>query len=196
MRQLHFLTLSVILGLPHLNFFSFLLSSRYLSFDWWVTHDASATCLTEFAVALHIAERLPASLLIELILNRVVLESLVRRSLKVVGKGLQWGLQIVSVLNLGARVFIHRVVVIGEKVGQVAVVLVEDILRVSWLEHKPSLDPHKLLADGLVSLEEDRVSLLVAHKSLRCELNSKELFTEKAVYDASIRQISTQDEHH
>ena len=80
--------------------------------------------MTEFAVALHVTERLPASLLIELILNRVVLESLVRRSLEIVGKGLQWGLQIVSVLNLGARVFIHRVVVVREKVGQVAVVLV------------------------------------------------------------------------
>ena len=172
MWQFYFLTLSVILRLSHLNFFSFFLS-RYLSFDWRVTHDTSPTCLTEFTIALHIAERLPASLLIELILNRVVFEGLVRRSLKVVCEGLQWGLQIVTVLNLSARVFIHRVVVVCEKVGQVTVVLVEGILRVAWLEHKPSLDPHELLADGLVGLEEDRVSLLIADKSIRCKLDSK-----------------------
>ena len=85
---------------------------------------------------------------------------------------------------------------IREKVGQVTVVLVEDILRVSRLEHKPSLDSHELLADGLVSLEEDRVSLLVADKRICCKLNSKQFFAKKAVYDTSIRQISTQDEHY
>lgn len=115
MRQFHFLTLSVILGLSHLNFFGFVLR-RCLCFDWRVTHNAGPTCLTEFTIALHITERLPTSLLIELILNRVVLEGFVRGSLKVVCEGLQWGLQIVAVLHLSARVFIHRVVVIREEV--------------------------------------------------------------------------------
>jgi len=57
--------------------------------------------------------------------------------------------------------------VVLEQVRQVAVVVLEDVLRVLGLEDKPRLNFHELLADGLVCLGKDREPFLIADESAR-----------------------------
>jgi len=147
-------------------------------------------------MALDVLEGFFARLLIKLILDRVMLERLVGRSLKVVCEWLKWRLQVVAVLDLPSRVLVNVIVMVREKEGHVAVVLVQGILRVPGLQDEARLNAHELLADGLVRFGQDGVPLLIADESICGELHSVELFSIESVNDLSIGQVGPEHQHH
>jgi len=76
---------------------------------------------------LHVSKSLGTRLLIQLILDLIVLECLVSCGFQVIGERLQWRLQIVAVSHFRLCVLGHLSIVIDEEVGQVCVVLVENV---------------------------------------------------------------------
>ena len=76
---------------------------------------------------LHVSKSLGTRLLIQLILDLIMLECLVSCGFQVIGERLQWRLQIVAVAHFRLCVLGHLSIVIDEEVGQVCVVLVENV---------------------------------------------------------------------
>lgn len=97
-----------------------------------------------------VEERLVEALLVDVVLDLVVLEHLVRGRLEVVGQGLQRRLQVVPVGDLDAVVFVQLVVGL-EQVAEVLVVALERVVGVSRSDDHAHLLPHEG-ADALLVL--------------------------------------------
>ena len=116
---------------------------------------------------LDVSECLGTRLLIELILDRVILKSLVSGSFQIVSKGLQRGLQVVPVLYLLFEIIGHLRVMVNKEMRQVGVVFVVCVCWVTGLKHESSLHLHELLAYGLVHFRKHWESFLVGQESIR-----------------------------
>ena len=72
--------------------------------------------------------------------------------------------------------------------------LVQCILRVPWLQHKPRLNAHELLDDGLVRLGQDWVPLLIVNECIDWQLHAVQFLTVESVYDSTVGQVGFEDE--
>ena len=99
----------------HNNFILVVSQQRvYLFLSWFLV-------LKEPAVPLLVLERLEHRLLVDLVLDHVVLESLVSGTLQVVCQRLQWRLQVVAVAHFHLLLFV-QLVMLAEEEAKVLVI--------------------------------------------------------------------------
>ena len=84
---------------------------------------------------------------------------------------------------------------IGEEVGQIAVVFVEDILWVFRLQYESNLNFHELFADVLMHLGQYREPLLIAQEWWSCKLNGKYSLSEESIDDLAIGKVRSKHNH-
>ena len=103
------------------------------------------SCLQKLAILQFVLHCGTACLLVKFVLNAVFFKSLVSSRLQIVGKGLQWTLQIVAVLNFD-DVLLIKLIVLSKQVSHIIIVSFQVLIWKLWRDDHPCLHLHELLA--------------------------------------------------